>query len=158
MLFTFRFQPSPLASKLRAAPLEGEQNVSLPLPVYSLAKASPVRCLLVVAGVTECRESARATFVQLNRRKRRKLPTPVKADEVVQHLCDRRKGENSQRLGQWMRSHNLYFVPTVDQTEEEKTPKGCEVERGHIQVYMTQRWNRQKRRKLPMAVKADDVV
>ena len=38
------------------------------------------------------------------RRKRRKLPTAVKADEVVQDLCN----------------------PTVDQAEEEKTPNGCD--------------------------------
>ena len=29
-----------------------------------------------------------------------------------------------------MRSHKLYFVPTVDQVEE-KTPNGCEGGRGH---------------------------
>ena len=38
------------------------------------------------------------------RRKRRKLPTAVKMDEVVQNLCN----------------------PTVDQAEEEKTPNGCD--------------------------------
>ena len=57
-----------------------------------------------------------------------------------------------------MRSHKLYFVPTVDQAEEEKTPNGCKGGRGLTCVYMTQRWNRQKRRKLPMAVKADEVI
>ena len=30
-----------------------------------------------------------------------------------------------------MRSHKLYFVPTVDQAEEEKIPNGCEGGRGH---------------------------
>ena len=57
-----------------------------------------------------------------------------------------------------MRSHKLYFVPTVDQAEGEKTPNGFGGRRGHTQVYMTQEWNRQKRRKLPMAVKADEVI
>ena len=38
------------------------------------------------------------------RRKRRKLPMVVKADEVVQDLCN----------------------PTVDQAEEEKTPNSCD--------------------------------
>ena len=57
-----------------------------------------------------------------------------------------------------MRSHKLYFVPTVDQAEEEKIPNGCEGGRGLTWVHMTQRWNRQKRRKLPMAVKADEVA
>ena len=57
-----------------------------------------------------------------------------------------------------MRSHKLCFVPTVDQAEEEKIPNGCEGGRGHTCVYLTQRWNRQKRRKLPMAVKANEVT
>ena len=34
-----------------------------------------------------------------------------------------------------MRSHKLYFVSTVDQAEEEKTPSGSEGGRGHTQVY-----------------------
>ena len=53
-----------------------------------------------------------------------------------------------------MRSDKLYFVPMVDQVEEEKTPKDCEGGRGHTQVYTTQRWNRRRRRKLRMTVKA----
>ena len=56
-----------------------------------------------------------------------------------------------------MRLHKLYFVSKVDQAEEEKTPNGCEGGRGHTQVSVTQRRKRQKRKKLPMAVKADEV-
>ena len=68
------------------------------------------------------------------------------------------RGEISQRLWQRMRSHKLYFVPMVDQAEEEKIPNSCEGRRGHTWVYMTQQWNWQKRRKLPVAVKADEVI
>ena len=57
LLVTFRFLPSPLASKLCAAPRKGGQSVSLSLPVNSLSTASPVQCLLVAAGVTGCREA-----------------------------------------------------------------------------------------------------
>ena len=57
LLVTFRFLPSPLASKLRAALRKGEQSVSLSLPVNSLSTASPMQCLLAAAGVTGCREA-----------------------------------------------------------------------------------------------------
>ena len=57
LLVTLRFQPSPLASKLLAAPRKGEQSVSLSLPVYSLSTASPMQYLLVAAGVYGCRKA-----------------------------------------------------------------------------------------------------
>ena len=43
----------------------------------------------------------------------------------------------------------LVIAEIKDQTEEEKTPNGCEGESGHTQVYITQNWNKQKRRKVP---------
>ena len=57
LLVTLCFQPSPLASKLLAAPRKGEQSVSLSLPVHSLSTASPMQCLLVAAGVYGCRKA-----------------------------------------------------------------------------------------------------
>ena len=57
LLITLRFQPSPLASKLLAAPRKGEQSVSLSLPVHSLSTASPMQCLLAAAGVYGCRKA-----------------------------------------------------------------------------------------------------
>ena len=57
LLVTFRFLPSPLASKLRAAPRKGGQSVSLSLSVNSLSTASPMQCLLVASGVTVCCEA-----------------------------------------------------------------------------------------------------
>ena len=51
LLVTLHFQPSPLASKLLAAPRKREQSVSLSLPVHSLSTESPMQCLLVAAGV-----------------------------------------------------------------------------------------------------------
>ena len=71
-----------------------------------------------------------------NRRKRRKLPMTVNADEVVQDLCD----------------------PTVDQTQEEKTPNGCDSGWGRTSYILSQRWIRRKRRKLPTAVKAEEDI
>ena len=50
-----------------------------------------------------------------------------------------------------------FFVTTVNHAKE-NTHNDCEGGRGHTQVYMTKRWNRQKRRKLPMVVKADGVL
>ena len=69
------------------------------------------------------------------RRKRRILPTAVKAEEVVQDLCD----------------------PTVDQAEEENSQRLWKRKRLH-KTYATQRWIRRKRRKLPTAVTADEVA
>ena len=43
LLVTSRFQPSPLAVKLHAAPRKGEQSVSLILPLCSLDTASPLQ-------------------------------------------------------------------------------------------------------------------
>ena len=57
LLITLRFQPSPLASKLLAAPRKGEQSISLSLPVHSLSTASPMQCLLAAAGVYGCRKA-----------------------------------------------------------------------------------------------------
>ena len=57
LLVTFCFLPSPLASKLCAAPQKGGKCVSFSLPVNSLSTASPMQCLLVAAGVTGCSQA-----------------------------------------------------------------------------------------------------
>ena len=134
LLVTSRFQPSPLASKLCAAPQKEEQSVSLLMPAYSLATSSPMQCLLVEAGVIGYRvaptrnlqrrllynptverpeeeetpnvcERLYKTYVAQGwiRRKRRKLPTAVTADEIVQVIfCPNGRsggrGEDSHRL------------------------------------------------------------
>ena len=90
LLVTLRFQPSLLASKLLAAPRKGEQCVSLSLPVQSLSTASPMQCLLVAAGVygrlkapeLNCKGEINMTQ-RYSRRRRKKVPTAVKADEVI---------------------------------------------------------------------------
>ena len=128
LLVTFHFQPSPLASKLRAALRKEEQSVNLSLPVNSLSTASPVQCLLVAAGVTGCREAptlnlqGRLLYNPTVEQVRRKLPMAMKTDEVVQDLCD----------------------PTADQAEEEKTPNSCDSGWGCT--------------RLPMAVKAEEDI
>ena len=101
LLVTSRFQPSPLASRLRAAPREAEQSVSVSLPVSSSATASPVQCILVVAGVIGCRD-APTLNLQVEQAEEEEHLLAVTADEVAQDLHD----------------------PTVDQTEEEKAPNG----------------------------------
>ena len=108
MLITLRFQPSPLASKLLAAPRKGEQSVSLSLPVHSLSTASPMQCLLAAAGVYGCRKApepnckGETSMTQWwSRWRRTKVPTAVKADEVIP----------SYRLNS--------PTPTADQVEEE---------------------------------------
>ena len=86
LLTTLRFQPSPLASKLLAAPRQGEQSVSLSLPVHSLSTASPMQCLLTAAGVYGCRKAPELNCkgeISMTRRRRTKVPTAVKADEVI---------------------------------------------------------------------------
>ena len=70
------------------------------------------------------------------RRKRRKLPTAVKADEVVEDLCN----------------------PTVDQVEEEKTLNGCDSGWGRTSYILSQRLIRWKRRRLPTVVKAGEDI
>ena len=90
LLITLRFQPSPLASKLLAAQRKGEQSVSLSLPVHSLSTASPMQCLLAAAGVYGCRKAPEpnckgetSMTQRWSRRRRTKVPTAVKADEVI---------------------------------------------------------------------------
>ena len=108
LLITLHFQPSPLASKLLAAPRKGEQSVSLSLPVHSLSTASPMQCLLAAAGVCGCRKAPEPNCKgetsmthRWSRRRRTKVPTAVKADEVIP----------SYRLNS--------STPTADQVEEE---------------------------------------
>ena len=108
LLVTLRIQPSPLASKLLAAPRKGEQSVSLSLPVHSLSTASPMQCLLVAAGVYGCRKAPEpnckgeiSMTQRWSRRRRTKVPTAAKADKVIP----------SYRLNS--------PTPTADQVEEE---------------------------------------
>ena len=107
MLITLRFQPSPLAGKLLAAPQKVEQSVSLSLPVHSLSTASPMQCLLAAAGVYGCRKAPEPNCKgetgmtqRWSRRRRTKVPTAAKADEVIPSF--------------WLNSP----TPTVDQVEE----------------------------------------
>ena len=108
LLITLRFQPSPLARKLLAAPQKGEQSVSLSLPVHSLSTASPMQCLLAAAGVYGCHKAPEpnckgeiSMTQRWSRRRRAKVPTAAKADEVI-------------------RSYRLNSpTPTADQVEEE---------------------------------------
>ena len=169
LLVTFRFLPSPLASKLRAAPRKGGQSVSLSLPVNSLLTASPLQCLLVAAGVTGCCEAptlnlwGRLLYNPMveqaeenetpngceSRRGCTRLmwpnggsggggefPMAVKAEEAVQDLCN----------------------PTVDQVEEEKTPNGCDSGWGRASYILSQWLIKRKRRRFPTAVKAEEDI
>ena len=77
------------------------------------------------------------TTQRWNRRKRRKLPMAVKADEVAQVIfCPNGwsdgRGEDSQRLWRWKRTYMSIYDPTVEQAEEEKAPNGCEGGWSHI--------------------------
>ena len=90
LLINLRFQPSLLASKLLAAPRKGEQSVSLSLPVHRLSTASPMQCLLAAAGVYGCRKAPEpnckgetSMTQRWSRRRRTKVPTAAKADEVI---------------------------------------------------------------------------
>ena len=108
LLITLRFQPSPLARKLLAAPRQGELSVSLSLPVHSLSTASPLQCLLTAAVVYGCRKAPEpnckgeiSMTQRQSRRRRIKFPTAAKADDVIP----------SYRLNS--------RTPTADQVEEE---------------------------------------
>ena len=138
-----------LASKLRAAPRKGEQSVSLTLPMYSLDTSSPSQCLLVVAGVTGCSEGPTLSLLG------RLLYNPTVEEEETPNGCESgwgctrlmrptdgsdRRGQKSQRLWQCMRSHKLYFVPTVDQSEEEKTPTAVKAGEDMVVAHQNRWW------------------
>ena len=137
LLVTFRFQPSPLASKLRAASRKGEQSVSLPLPVNSFSTASPMQCLLVEAGVTGCCKT-----LTLNLQGRLLYnPTTVEQEETP-NGC--KSGWGCTRLMQpneWWIRQKRRKLPTAVTVDE-------------VAQVISQRWIRRKRRRLPKVVKA----
>ena len=123
MLITLRFQLSPLASKLLAAPRKGEQSVSLSLPVHSLSTASPMQCLLAAAGVYGCRKAPEpnckgetSMTQRWSRRRRTKVPTAAKADEVIPSYRLNSPAPTADQVGE----ENLQ-LPTVVKAEEGNT-------------------------------------
>ena len=123
LLITLRFQPSLLASKLLAAPRKGEQSVSLSLPVHSLSTASPMQCLLAAAGVYGCRKvpepncKGEISMTQRwSRRRRTKVPTATKADEVIPSY----RSNSPTPTADQVEEENLQ-LPTVVKAEEENT-------------------------------------
>ena len=169
VLITSRFQSSTLGSNAACSIAKKRAEcVSLSLPVrgiHSKPYAVPSRSGRCYWGQwhhnSEFCKGDICETQRWNWPKRRKLPKTVKGDEVEQDT----------------------YIPTVDQTEEEKTPNGCASGRGHTEhicpndgsgrrgensqrlwkrkrtyrTYMSQWWIRQKR-KPQTAVKADEVV
>ena len=142
-LSPFAFYPHRwLASCMQHREKGGRVSVS---PCQWIASRQQVLCSAfswrqVLQGATRPQhwicEGDFCTTQRWNRRKRRKLPTVVKVEEVVQELCD----------------------PTVDQAEEEKTPNGCDSGWGHTSYILSQRLIRRNRRRFPMAVKAEEDI
>ena len=102
-------------ANLRATPRKGEQSVSLSQPVYCLATASPVQCLLVMAGVKGYRE---APTLNLEGRLLYSPTVDQREEEKTPNGCDSGWGCTSYILSQrWIR-RNRRRLSTAVKAEE----------------------------------------